>query len=675
MKETIFEARARAVSSASDRRTGLEVEAGSIERFVDRKRKFFEVYVGDASVEILTAEGVMTPEGPLETCAIDLEGGKMYLHPRFLDKVYGGSETRLLFGACHEFEHFRELRSLLREPGGAQVWQDHRRKIERKQRYHILDNSFGDVKMNRTVVTRAPSLAPTRRELYTENLFPERDLSGLPKHLQFAHILNCEQQDTGETWTVTSDVREAFEQLQAKRGKSGVGFLEYAAHPETPMSTRLWLQEAVIEPVYERFFEEDVEKKRQAESDRGQSKQGSEERKEGGNGKQDAGEQEKDGEEESEKGELPLEKTGDGAPSPADAAGGTLGNPEDFFRDEYAVWEKRFRHATPDDVINQAVEKEIVRQVAEAQAGDRTGDRAFEAYAAAQGVTSRELRVYRRFLETVEQIENPETNEQVIEELRSLFEQIITRRKKRLPAPRYPLPEGDLLAYPAEVVVRSKAGESEPDVWEDVEFREREDKCVGDFDVTVVGDISGSMEGEKAVAQRLAIALVLEALTEFSDELEDRRADLSHDLHVRTEGWVFGDRAECVKALSEELSERERVAVYKRLGSPNGQSTKDFLVLETLLENLSDEEREKLDAGKRKKIVIVMTDGESSDTARVQAALGSLRASGVIVIGVGLTEDGRAALTTYAPEAKLCERVEDLAVVLTDLLKEHLANL
>ena len=76
-----------------------------------------------------------------------------------------------------------------------------------------------------------------------------------------------------------------------------------------------------------------------------------------------------------------------------------------------------------------------------------------------------------------------------------------------------------------------------------------------------------------------------------------------------------------------------------------------------------------------------MTDGESNGdengnaVGRVQENLKKMREAGMIVIGIGITQDGGSALTTYAPEARLCERPEDLAKVLTDLLKEHLRSL
>lgn len=663
MKESMFEAK-----GVTRKTEGTKVDEALKENtgtgFAERNRAFLDTYIGDGSVVFKSAEGVMMSDGPLDTCAVDLakDPPEVYLHDRFLAGEYGGSEAKMLFGTCHELEHIRELRELLRERGGAWVWQELQRKKEEKKRYHILDNSFEDVKMNRGLVARAPALGETRGGLYRDDLFAERDLTKLPKHLQFAHILNCEQQDTGETWTVAPDVREAFERLKALKGKSGVSFLDYASHPATPMSVRLQLQDAVIEPIYEKFFEEDVEQKRREEKNRAQD---SNDGQGGGKKESEGGESEKPGEG-GPRQEPQKSQTGEAVSEPK--------NPEEYFKELYNGILKRYRRVIPEDVMNAAVKKEIERQVEEANGAD-VGRRAFEAYAAVQGVEPEDLRAYRRFLEAVEQIRNPETNESVIEELRALFEQIITRRKKRLLTPKYPLPEGDLLAYPAEAVVRTSAGEVEPDVWEDIEFRERDDKLAGDFDVTVVGDVSGSMEGKKAAAQQLAMALVLEALAEFSDELENRRTDLAHDLHVRTEGWVFGDRAECVKVLSEELSEKERVVMYKRLGKSDGQSTQDFLVLEELLKNLSDEEREKLGSGKLKKIVIVMTDGDSSDAARVQETLGKLREAGVIAIGIGITESGSSALVTYSPDARLCKRVEDLPPVLTDLLKEHLASL
>ena len=76
--------------------------------FIERNKRALTQYAGDAALSVRSAEGVMTPDGPLETCAIDLEKGEYYLHRRFRDGAYGGSEEKMLFGAFHEIEHFRE---------------------------------------------------------------------------------------------------------------------------------------------------------------------------------------------------------------------------------------------------------------------------------------------------------------------------------------------------------------------------------------------------------------------------------------------------------------------------------------------------------------------------------------------------------------------------------------
>ncbi len=650
--------------------------------FIERNKRALTQYAGDASLSVRSAEGVMTPDGPLETCAIDLEKGEYYLHRRFRDGAYGGSEEKMLFGAFHEIEHFRELRDLLRENGGPEIWRKLKRKKEERTRYHILNNSFGDVKMNHAVVNRAPVLSGTREELYRKDLFPERDLTSLPKHLQFAHVLNCEMQVPGETWTVDPDVREEFEKLKTIRGqKSGRPILEYATHPDISMRDRLIVQDALIEPVYEKFFVEDVRKKQEQQANKpsesgqknGEPDQSGDASKPGSSdGKPDTN-QEPSSESSSKPGdEMPGQSEGSSG-KPTDENVTDPKNPEAYFRKEYDKYFEQHPEAIPEETLNKAVEDEIARQN---ETGGNAGKKTFDAYARAQGVEPNDLRNYMRFRDSLEKIADPETGESVVDAIRELFERIISKRLKRMPEPKYPLPEGDELEYPAEAVVRTRAGEAEPDVWSDTEFYEKEGDFVGDFDISLVGDTSISMAengGEKRDEQKKGLVLVMEALSEFSERLEEIRSRLRYDLHVRNELWVFGNSAECVKSLSDELTEKDRVSMYRRLGSTSG-STEDFLVLEKLLASVTEEEITRMREGKLKKIVIVMTDGDSDDAKRVQELLGKLREIGVIVVGVGITEEGKSALTTYAPEARLCTEAPELAVVLGELLKEHLRD-
>ncbi|MEI6650058.1 MAG: vWA domain-containing protein [Candidatus Moraniibacteriota bacterium] len=682
MREPVYKAE-RSVDQSGMTRPDSGDNGDPVADFIERNKRALTQYAGDASLSVRSAEGVMTPDGPLETCAIDLEKGEYYLHRRFRDGAYGGSEEKMLFGAFHEIEHFRELRGLLREHTGSDVWRKLRKKKEERTRYHILDNSFGDVKMNNAVVNRAPVLSGTREELYRSDLFPERDLTGLPKHLQFVHVLNCEMQIPGETWTVDPDVREEFEKLKTIRGqKSGRPILEYATHPDISMRDRLIVQDALIEPVYEKFFVEDVRKKQEQQSNKpsesgqknGEPDQSGDASKPGSSdGKPDTN-QEPPSESSSKPGnEMPGQSEGASGKS-TDENRTDPENPEAYFRKEYDDYFKQHPEAIPKDVLKRVVEEEITRQN---ESMRDPGKNAFDAYARAQGVEPNDLRNYMRFRDSLEKITDSETGESVVDAIRELFERIISKRLKWMPEPKYPLPEGDELEYPAEAVVRTRAGETEPDVWSETEFREKEGDFTGDFDVTLVGDTSISMAengGKKRDEQKKGIILIMEALSEFSERLEEVRSRLRHDLHVRSEGWVFGNSAECVKPLSEDLSEKDRVAMYKRLGNTSG-STKDFLVLKKLSDALTEDEVNRIRNGSLKKIVIVMTDGDSDNVALVQEELKKLRDNGVIVIGVGITEEGKSALTTYAPEARLCEKATDVAMVLGELLKEHLRSL
>ena len=57
---------------------------------------------------------------------------------------------------------------------------------------------------------------------------------------------------------------------------------------------------------------------------------------------------------------------------------------------------------------------------------------------------------------------------------------------------------------------------------------------------------------------------------------------LEYDLHVRTECWSFGDdeQVEMLKPLGREMTEKQRVHIYKTLADTPGDSAKDFSALE-----------------------------------------------------------------------------------------------
>lgn len=659
--ENVLKTEGENQGEAAPRGAAPEETAGKLsptsKRFFELNKDFLENYAGDSSLQIKPS-----PKG-LGTFAVDLEKGVLYAEPRFFgERGHGTDETMVL--TLHEYEHFREMRELLSEKGGEQVWRKHIAKFKAKKRFSIMDNCFDDVKINRTVVSRAPSLLETRRKLWAEKMFPDADFSSLPKHIQFCYALDRKLNVSDEQVKVSEEVQAELDKLEAIKNSAGVSVLDYASDPRTPMSVRLKLQELYLEPILEKLFEEDVKDK----EDKGKGGEGSE-----GEGEESTDESE--GEESGEKDSGDEKKK----PKSKPKKGGKTGkekpkNPEDYFRDEYNKWDKEHPETVSWKDIERATEEFIKNKKGEKSAEQL----AEEAYAKAEGVTAEELREYRRFRQTIEEIKNPETDESVVEKLRKIFRKIVAERKKRVPSSKLPVAEGEILIYPAEAVVQIQAGVREPEVWQTIEQKERPKELYGNFDAVLVFDRSGSMdEGGKKKEQRKCGILGLEALKEFSDLIDEERADLQYDLNVRTEAWTFGDDAqvEMLKPLGKEMTERQRVLIYKTLANTPGDSTKDFLALEKIFAAIPEEDWEKIRRKELRKIIVVFSDGESDNSAKVQEICGKFRERGTVVVGVGITNSGKAAETTYAPDGQVCEDASKLAVVLGGLLEKFIREL
>ena len=628
--------------------------------FFKRNKEFLEHYMGDSSVEILEAP----PNLPTPFGGVDLENGKMYVKPSFFTGK-GYSEGKAMVCTLHEYEHIKELFELLSRKGGEKAWKAHQAEMKSKQRLHILDNCVGDIKMNRAVIKRAPSLKETKNNLYEEDLFPEDDMTKMPKHLQFAQAILRKKSLSNRTTITAPEVQAEIDRLEGIKNSAGISVIDYATAPETPMDMRLELQKAYLREPYEKFFEEDVKEKKDKENP--ENKDG----ESGDEGDQNESIGDAEGDEDKDKEGKNKKEKADGGRKKKGERGEK--NPEDYFKKEYEEWEKNNPEPLPMKDIEKAVEDFL-----KAKKKEKTADEMIEeAYANAEGVTVEELREYRSFWREIEDIENPETNEKIVEELREIFRRIVAERKKKTLASKLPVSEGEILAYPAEAVTQIKAGVREPEVWQTLEPKEKPKELYGNFDVTIVPDRSFSMKGEKAEEQRKTAALLLEALKEFADLIDEERIDLEYDLNVRTECWSFGDdeQVEMLKPLGREMTEKQRVHIYKTLADTPGDSTKDFSALEKIFEGVSEDDWEKIKNGVLRKIIIVLSDGESDDASRVKEVLNKFRERDVAVIGIGITKAGKAIRNTYAPDGLVCEEASNLASTVGALLEKYLEEI
>lgn len=648
--------------------------------FVNRHRDFFEHYArGDVNVK-------PAPAG-LDTFAFDLQSNDIYVNSRFYrDK--GFSDEKTTFATLHEIEHFKEKAQVLAERGGERTFERYVKRIKGSSAYGLMDNCVADIRENRAVISRTnQSFADIESSLYREDLFKEKDFRTEPKHIQLAQALLRESRVPGEQCDVAPEVREKLDALNGIASKDGTKLLDAMTDPATPMSLRLRLQDRYIWPAVEELLKKDTEEE-QKKQQQGREQKGGEGQGEGAQGEQKEGSgQSGDTKEQKpqkkkswfgKKDKKEEEDTGQGQKGKQDAQGKPRGtgagrpNPNEIFKGAYERANKKVMNAVPVEDMEKALKEWK-------EGGGDPLDRADREYAAKLGVSKENLDRYRAIVKSLDAVKNPETNMRVIDELCALIERIIARRLKPLPAPRYPMEEGEDLVDPAQLVADVKAGNLEPKAWETAETKERPGKKFGEVEITLVCDRSGSMaQGAKLAEQRTAAVLLMEALREFAERCEEERTSVDKPLEVRSEIYSFQasdqDRTP-LKKMSKELQEKERIEVAAELSSAPGSDTTDYIPLETIEKGLSEDARLRIKEGELKKIVIVFTDGESGNAGRVRQALEKLRTQGIAAIGVGITEEGRAALTTYAPDARVAAKAEDLGRTLGELLQEHLADL
>lgn len=597
---------------------------------VEKHRDFFEHYAkGRIKIEPAPKE--------IPTFAFNLETNTIYVNSMFYKKL-GLSEEKTVFATLHEIEHFMEKLQILSEDGGEKVFDKFLKRVNSSKAFSLMDNCVADIRENRAVISKTnKGMGELETKTYKEDLFAETDFTGEPRHIQFSQALLREARVPGEQCQVSPDVRHALDEVSTVKG-----LMEIMTNPETPMSMRLKLQDKYIWPKVEALLDKDMEDKK---------KQKEQEKKGDGKGEGESGDE--------------------GGKKDSGGEEGEETDPNKIFADEYAKAEKKFSNAMPMEEVEKAF-----KEWKESQKKNG-GDKADEDYAKEIGVEKKDLQNYRKIVENLEKLVNPETDVGIVEELKNLFSRIISKRLRTAQAPKYPVEEGEELVDPAQLVADVKAGNLRPKVWEDTETKEKKGDRFGEVEITLVCDRSGSMAGQKAEEQRKSAVLVMEVLKEFAELCEAEKMNIDKPLEVKSEIYSFASSNEDkipLKKMSAFLGEAERINVLKKLYDVPG-STTDFNCLEAIDENLDENTKGKIKIGELKKIAIVFTDGGSDDPVRVQGILKSLRDSGVVAIGVGITSEGSPVLSTYAPNAEVVEEVQRLPIVLSELLKEHLKDL
>lgn len=503
----------------------------------------------------------------------------------------------------------------------------------------IFHNIMSDIAGNKITHARLPRLEETAVDLYAHKLFRDDPLPidnpteqqkryrDEPRHLQFLYKIIRQEMIPDSFTVVAPEVDAAIARLRNYQ-QSGQDVIKYSTDVVKPDGSAtkpeerfgLWL--TVVYPEFVKLLEQDQQDKKsqQQSGDGGQPTDG---------------------------------QPDDGGQDPSDGQ---------FSEDYQDYWQNRHPESLSEEqheVLHKAAAKQSEdkrntpnpEQVRQQKFEQETGHKLRE-----QQKYNQELKKYLPQIEAMREL---------------FFSRIIEPQvtiKRRLG--HTPLTEGAILdpTRLAQTIVDIKTGNDEPTAFVDYEHRRTTAETVGNTDYYLVVDRSSSMnEDGKNKAASASTLIFLEGLAGIQTDIEEAEAKYGVDLDVsiRSSVYGFGDSAQQLKPLGQELNTKQRLDSYQAALNPLGEGTADYLALKAI----NDEPRQD---DNRRRIVVVLTDGVSNDAGLASTTIQQLRGSAntsVYAISIG----SNAAVNLYSPDAQRCDDPLELPNVLGKLLEETIA--
>ncbi len=615
-------------------------------QFQERFERTINAYFGTPDIPF-----TMRPPGPGESGGwyIDLENVRVNADPTFFIER-GYEESEALFATFHEAEHFRDM---AQDPDAYRVlFERINAQTDVAPSYPAalgrLYNCLDDVLVNKAVMARWKAGVEAKNALYPK-LFPSAALEvhpetgmSTPRHRQFMYALLRGAMLPDEELTLDEDVREAIDRVNTLGEGTGTLLdhltgVDFNGRSLRGATERFVLIQSRIESAFRELYARDLEDRTaQPPSDEGGDT--------GSGG-------------------------GDQAPGRSDETGTTAEShePADPFGDD------PFGGAVPDPVDFKDVLDEL-NKLRAALKEKRKQD-----FKDAMGVEKGDYEAYMRDYRQVDRY---------IERLADIFEDVIARRKTMRRRLRRSSKDGPLLDHrkAAIAVAEIQAGNSEPRVMLDYEPYETIDNVPSGIQFSLLCDGSGSMkEGEEGKVreqeQRKIAVLVMEAFAEFRRRIEEKkRAGDDLQLDVETEVRIFSDTDSVAKPMSDALTHVDRVAMRKKLMALPHEGTNEVSSLKNMqLEQCTGDVVARLQQGDLKKIVLILTDGESQNEGELRQEVRALEALGqsdrdrptVVVAAIGFA-GGRNVTTTYAPYGYYAEKMDDIPDIFVQFLREML---
>lgn len=643
--------------------------------FLESNKFLIESLVGLRGLSIEVGTGFRT----------NMETGKVTVDPSFFVEQ-GYRPEWCMYGTLHE------LRAHLKE------FINHPRLTEEKNKFFVKSKAHGifvnildDITGNNGVHKILPSMEEVARDVYSERLFVPTDYTSSPLHLQFLYGLIRREMVPQEDVTIDPMVEEAIDRLR-HYGKNKQDALAFVFNPFTKPDQRWKVMERIIWPEYDALLQED-KTRRKSKGDQNRQPKGDDE------GAPD----------ENNQGPSDDENSGGNNESPPDEGNNEGNNPNpseddnkegsDDFGDDYKdYWDGHAEPFTEEDaedlktliqiMINNG-EVSVIDKNSELGEGSGKGDGdrkgqhsekkgggsesgssvdggAIKMMEAEAGVGYSVILEYRNKLDELWPI---------IEDLEEFYEALLTERAALYFSKLRNRPEGELDdGMLADIVANVLSHQEVGDVYTDITESRAETIAHGGFNYFLLLDTSSSMDGEKAETVRDVAVALIEGLDSCHQKVLEKEEEFGFDssLDVSTSVILFDNDLRILKPIGDTLTEKERMKVFQQTTLTKGW-THDYKALEQVKKNIEELRKSGVDTN-RLNVIIVVTDGYSSNSSRCTLAVQALRdMENTIVIGVGVEDEG-AAEEQYEPHGQSLPSVDDLAATMIDIVKHQIRD-
>jgi hypothetical protein len=608
------------------------------EQFIERNKFVYQSFGGDPTIKYVPNE---------QGFYFAHEPGQIGYNSSWIEQ--GRDGDLINWAIFHELSHFADLRS---DPEGYISQFDGAKSkaiklapeiIQRAQgiipnvsekavishiesRINRFNNIANDIYVNRLVQNRSPKYEKGSKgekkieNLYSSDLFKGTDYRKLPLHEQFGYYLLRKTMVPGEDIQVSPDIEQIMK-TKIKFGKYELTPMEVAAllrpqkNKDTKASVRAKIVESTLEPIFIKLLMQDYNEKLDEKEQQKNQEQGSEEKQ-------------KNSQEQNDDNPKPPENKEKGEESSADESGDF-----DPFADSSLNPDSFEKEMTPEEIdkLKDQLKEYVKKQKEKEKKEDKNKEE--DEKSPTEKAKEIQIEIDKKWCKdnNIEFIDFKKINkitqqiEPYMRQMTELWKSIIygSSREIKIGIDGH-FKNGTELDIQKVIndwplIEQKKFDEIRPMLKTITKENLVEKPEL--IRIHLLGDISGSMMGEKKNMLDQAATLILRSFQEFNEYLEITREETKSKLKADSEIILFNDEVRRIKQFdSNDGVVSSRISTIKGLTNliSNGVSngTDGYAALETVLNSLSPDDIEKIKSEKTMDMIFFITDGgmEAEDT-------------------------------------------------------------